>query len=124
MPTSQQIITGSYSDLGGRRPGQGMSPDVLNECQTQINTLIESWALQRDFIFEFIAAAWVILPSFSDLTTNHVLAKGNELALRKNLAMRIAPSLKIILKIPEPLFAEIAAEAAAALAAIQGIAPS
>ncbi len=124
MATAQSIITGAYKDIGGLRPGMGMSTDVLNESLETLNEMISYWAMGRLFIYEFITSAWVILPSFSDLTTNHVLAKGNELALRKNVAVRMAPALKIYLKTPEPLLQEVAAEAAESKQMIDGVGPS
>lgn len=121
---AQTIITASYKDIGGLRPGMGMSSDVLADSLAQLNTLIDGWALMRDFIYEFNTPNWVVLVSFSDLTTTHVLAKGNQLALQKNLAVRIAPAMKIYWKIPEPLLEAVAGEAAAALTAIKGVGPS
>ena len=123
---SQAIITRAYKDIGGLRPGMGMSTDVLNESLSQLNILVDGWALNRDFIFQFTGGNWVVLVTFPDLSTSFTLAKGNELALHKNLAVRLYPALKIYVlhKLAEPQIQQLEAEAAAALQAISGVGPS
>ncbi len=101
-----------------------MSPDVLNVGLTALNETLDAWALDRLFVYQFAGGVWVVLVSFPDLTTSFTLAKGNELALRKNLAVRIAPELKVYAKIPEPMLQEVASEAAASRSAIEGVGPS
>lgn len=121
--TATQIIFGAYRDLGGNFAGQTMAPDILNENLGQLNDLIDGWKLERLFIYRDVVGTWTVLASFPDLTTSYTLAPGTALALKKNLAQRIAPAMKVYFKISEPLLKQIAEDAGLSKAAIEGVGP-
>lgn len=123
MPSAQQIIYAAYRDIGGTRPGQGQSTDMLNDCLVALNELVDSWANDRTFIWTYNGFQWIILTAFINLGTTYTLAPGDEMALRKNLAVKILPMLRIYLKIPDPPMEQLEAEAAAARLSIEGIGP-
>lgn len=115
--TGSQLITQAYSDIGGLRPGQTTSTDVLALGLTTLNQLVGLWAQERLFVLKTDGTT---LATF-DLGTTVDLSDGAVLALRKNLAVRIAPALRIYFKIPEPLLQEVAAEAEAAKTQLSGV---
>lgn len=116
--SATQLIFSSYRDIGGLRPGQAASTDTLNECLTQLNELVEEWAVQRLLIG---LVGGTSLPSFANLATTYNLAPGFAEALRKALAVKVAPMMKIYWKIPDPLLEQVAADAATARAAVEGV---
>ena len=116
--TAQAIIGEAYRDLCGLRPGGVMSMDVLNDCFTELNELVDAWKLER---VQILKSDGTQLAAFSALGTSYSLAPGVPRALRKNLAVAIAPMMKIHFKIPEPMLAEIAADAATSKLAITGV---
>lgn len=54
---------------------------------------------------------WQQMQQFADLTTAYIFPPGYPKALRKNLALEIAPMMKLYLKTPEPMLAEVARQA-------------
>lgn len=116
--TATQIIRQAYGDIGGMRPGQTASADTLAESLLQLNELVEGWAVNRLLVG---IVGGTSLASFADLVTTYNLAPGFTIALRKSLAVKIAPMMKVYWKIPEPLLQEVAADAEAARTAVEGI---
>lgn len=115
-----QIAYGALRDLGELRPGQATSADVMADILSHANSMIDSWAQDRLFVY-YGASPGTILAAFPDLTTTFAFAPGYAEALRKNLAARIAPMMKIYFKIAEPLLQQIAADAASTKAALYGV---
>lgn len=118
MPTATQLITRATRDLGNLRPGQGESPDTLSEGLTHLNDIVDELAFERFFIYK---ADKTVLAAFADLTTNYTLALGYAEFLRKVLALRILPMMKIYLKIPEPVIEPIQEEADRLKMMLQGV---
>lgn len=116
----QTIAYGALRDLGELRPGMNTSTDALADILSEANSMVDQWAQDRLFIY-YGAAPGTILVSFPDLSTSFAFAPGYVEALRKNLAVKIAPMMKIYFKIESPLLAELTAEAAATKAALYGI---
>ena len=118
--TSTQIINEAYRDLCGMRPGQTTSTDVYDDCLSALNELIDELTQERFFIYE---ASGAILSAFADLTTAYTLASGQQQFLRKNLATKIAPMMKLYFKIPEPLLEQIETDAARLKMSLRGVGP-
>lgn len=64
---------------------------------------------QATYLFE--AFTWQQLQSFADLTTNYAFPPGYANCIRKNLAVEIAPMMKVYFKIPEPLLDRVTEQA-------------
>jgi hypothetical protein len=125
MPNATQISYSAYRDIGGTRPGQGLSADFLADCLVALNEILDQWQLNRDFVFYYSGGNWIVLGAFPDLTTSYALSAGQELALRKNLAVKIYNFSRIYMKLAQPVPIEpLIAEAASALLAISGVGPS
>lgn len=115
--TATQIITQAYRDIGGLRPGQTASADTLSESLDHLNQMIEEWAVDR---LQVGLVGGTSLASFANLATLYNLAPGFAEALRKNLAVKIAPMMKVYWKIEAPLLEEVAGDAALSRAAVEG----
>ena len=115
-----QIAYGALRDLGELRPGQSTSTDVMADILSEANSMIDSWAQFRLVIY-YGASPGTILQAYPDITTSYAFAPGYVEALRKNLAVKIAPMMKIYFKIPDPLLKEIEADAELTRTALMGV---
>lgn len=117
--TATQLITQALRDLSELRPGaSASSTDVMNEALVQLNQMIDEWAFERLFVYKTDKTT---LASFADLGTDYALAAGYAKALRKNLAVALAPMMKIYFKKESALDEGLMSEASGLKAALRGV---
>lgn len=93
-------------------------PEVLYYDHASTNGTLNLWP-GPGASYQLELFTWQQLQSFADLITSYSFPPGYELALRKNLAVQIAPMMKVYFKIPEPLLEEVKDQARKAKAAIE-----
>lgn len=122
MPTLTQIAYTGLRDIGELRPGQGTSPDAIADILTKANQMIDSWANERLPVY---TSAPAVFTAFADATTNYNFSPGYQELIQANLAVRIAPMMKIYAKISSQEWdsnvAQVAAVAAAKKKALGGV---
>lgn len=125
MPTLTQIAYAGLRDIGELRPGQGTSTDANNDILVKANQMLDSFALEQMLVYQSSNA---VLTAFADLSTNYTFAPGWLDFVQTNLAVWIAPMMRIYAKLPDAEWdknvAAVTARAAAITQKQRGVGPA
>lgn len=120
MPTLTQIGFSALRDICELRPGQATSTDVNNEILEAANEMLSEWAHDQVNVYYDNSGTPTILAAFPDLSTSFTFEPGYLNAIRKNLAVKILPQMKLYLK-AQPDIDAVTAQATAAYQSLRGV---